>query len=183
MPAEYVGHVPLTIGSVVGVVLVESAAPLELPPELLVVPPELPVVPPELPVVPLLDALSATPELPLRSAPPELDAPPGAPPLPEVLDPLEPPDPVPVFRPTPDPPLLPVELPVGLFVEVLVLPVLPPELPPVSVESPGVGPVPPAAQAGADPATPSRTRNMQRDNVPSNRFTERSFREEVGPLG
>jgi hypothetical protein len=133
--------------------------------------------------VPLLEALSVPPELPLRLVPPELDVVPPEPPvLPEVLEPVEPPDPVPVFRPTPEPPLLPEALPVGLVVEVL--PVLPPELLPlVSTESPDVGPVPPAAHAGADPATPSRRRNMQRDNVPSNRFTERSFREEARPKG
>jgi hypothetical protein len=171
IPAEYVGQVPLTVGSFVGIVPVESAAPLELPPLPLVVPPELPVEPL------LLDALSVPPELPLRFAPPELEAvPPVLPLLPEVLDPLDPLELVPVFRPTPDPLLLPdEELALGMVVEVVVLP---PELLVVSVESTEVGPVPPAAHAGADAATPRR-RNMQRDSVPSNRFTEHSLREEV----
>ncbi len=167
MPAEYLGQVPLIVGSFVGIGPVELATPLELPPLLL-------VVPPELPLPPLLEALSVPPELPLRLVPPELEA--ALPELPEVLDPLDPLELVPLFKPTSDPLLLPEEeLALGL-VEVLVLP---PELPVMSVESTLVGPVPPAAHAGADAAAPRRRRNMQRDSVPSNRFTEHSLREEV----
>ena len=169
MPAEYLGHVPLIVGSFVGIVPVELATPLELAPLLL-----LAVVPPELP----LEALSVPPELPLRLVPPELEAVPPEPPLlPEVLDPLDPLEVLPVFKPTPDPLLLPEEeLAVGVVVEP---PVLPPELPVMSVESTEVGPVPPAAHAGAAAAAPTRRRNMQRDSVPSNRFTEHSLSEEV----
>jgi hypothetical protein len=165
LPAEYFGHVPLMVGSFVGVVLLESVIPLLEPPvELLVVPPELP---PELLVLP--------PPLELELPPLELLPPVLLEALPELLallEPLEPLDPVcpleePVFRPTSEPLLLPETVLLVIGVGVLLLPELPETGP---VESGAVEPVPPAAQPGAHAAPQSKTK-MQGDSVRSNRFT------------
>ena len=166
LPAEYFGHVPLMVGSFVGVVLLESVIPPLLEPlvELLVVPPELP---PELLVLPPPLELELPP---LELLPPVLlEALPELLPLPELLEPLEPVCPLedPVFRPTSDPLLLPETVLLVIGIGVL----LPPELPETGpVESVAVEPVPPAAQPGAHAAPQSKTK-MQGDSVRSNRFT------------
>jgi hypothetical protein len=169
LPAEYFGHVPLMVGSFVGVVLLESVIPPLLEPlvELLVVPPELP---PELLVPP--------PPLELEPPPLELELPPLEllPPvllevLPELLEPLEPLELVCpleelVFRPTSEPLLLPETVLLVIGAGVL----LPTELPETGpVESVVVEPVP-VAQPGAHAVPQSKTKR-QGDSVRSNRFT------------
>jgi hypothetical protein len=173
MPAENVGHVPLTVGSFVGVMLFVSVGiPLlepEPPLELLVVPPELP--PLELLVVPL--------ELPPPlEDPPELvelvEVVPEPLPLPELLDPLEPLWPLEllVFKPTSEPLPLPLRVdPVpapASIGELLELPEVP-DTGPVTLST--GDPFPLAAQPGAHPAAPTSKANMQPDSVRSNRFT------------
>lgn len=179
LPAEYVGHVPLMVGSFVGVVLLESVIPpLELPlVELLVDPPELP---PELVLPPLLELppLELLPPLLLEPLPELLV-------LLEVLELLEPLEPVCpleelVFRPTSEPLLLPeTVLLVLLVIGVGVL--LPPELPePPGVESPVLEAVP-DAQPGAHAAPQSKTKR-QGDSVRSNRFTATPSAEKRPPV-
>jgi hypothetical protein len=97
VPVVSVEHVPLTVGSIVGVLPPDTIPllepPLELPPlEWL----------PELPEVPLELELPPEPELeaPLDAEPPLLPELPFEPELPEDVDPLEPPEPP---LPEPDP--------------------------------------------------------------------------------
>jgi len=155
-PGLYFGHVPLIVGSFVGVVLLALVTPLLLPepPLELLVPPEEPpllelFVPLELLVVPLeLLELLVRPEL-------------------EPLEPL-PLCPLDVFKPTPDP-LLPEDpVPASLSEPLPLLPELPETAP---VELSIVDPVPPAAQPGAHAEAPTSKANMQGDSARSSRIT------------
>jgi hypothetical protein len=117
-PGDIVGHVPMTVGSIVGLApLPLLLPPVELPPVELLLAPELPVLPPVL-LLPLLEL------------------------FPELLLPLEPllvlallpPDPEELLLPLPDPPLSSLPEP-----DPEVAPPLPPELPlytPGSVDEP-----------------------------------------------
>jgi hypothetical protein len=107
VPVMSVEHVPLTVGSIVGVVPPDTIPLLEplLEPPLLEPPllewlPELPEAPPELELPP-----EPEPEAPLDAEPPLLPELPFDPELPDALDPLEPLEPE-VPELAPDPPLL-----------------------------------------------------------------------------
>jgi hypothetical protein len=148
------------------VLLVESAAPLELPPEL---PLELPLeLPPELPADPPLEPLAMPLEVPPPSSPsvpPELLLDELPPELLEFV--LSSPPLLPVFKPCSDPLPVPDDLPLDDPLLLVLVAWVGGLLSPPTASAPA--PVPLAAQAGL--TAPTRTTNMQGDAARSIRIT------------